>query len=932
MASPARATDDLLEREGELAELTAGAREAVRGTGRVAVVEGDPGIGKSALLAAAAEGAAQQSMTTLTARAGELEREFAFGVARQLFEGIVRGRPADQVFTGQARFAAAVLGLEAESAPRAKPPLEPVYPAVHGLYWMTVNLAEREPLALLVDDAQWADGASLRYLAYLARRLEDLPVLVVVATRPGERARRLVHRLGDPEVIRPGRLSSTATARLVRSVAPQADDAACRACFEATGGNAFYVREVAAALRDGAPDATHPERVTRVLGGRIAALEPAAREVARACAVLGDGAGTHRIAALAGLADEEARTGIEALRAAGVLGPEAPVQFTHPIVRAAVESSIPPALRAGAHAQAARLEAAAGAAPGRVAAHLMAAEPAEDPWAVEQLGVAAREALARGAPEAAARYLERALEEPPAAADRPRLLLELGTATAFAFRSGAAGHVRRGFDLATEPDERLQAALLHAHLSLQAGRGVEGLALLTEVLGHLERGSPTALMVEGFAVNFSRAQLSARQAAQPIVDRLRERGDVGPGGDPSVLIAIGAELAMEGRDRARAVELARAALDRIDEIPSLARAFAGLTATRTLIVADEHAAARAVLEHAMDAARERGALFDFVYHAVSHANLAFRAGDLFASETDARSGYEIARAERWPLGLPAIAQYLTQALTERGELDEARAVLAESGVDGPAAELSDVYTTGPLLLARARLALASGNPDAALADLAELRRRQEAFGEDNPALSPWRSLSAQALVASGDRESALEPARDEVERARRWGAPRALGVALRAAAEVEGDAELLREAVDVLEGSFARLEHGRALADLGDAELASGDRTRARALLREALELAHVCGAAPLEERVLASLHAAGARPRRAVLRGPDALTPAERRVAELAAAGLSNRDVAERLFVTVRTVEYHLRNAYRKLGIDGRSKLDETLGDAGGR
>jgi ATP/maltotriose-dependent transcriptional regulator MalT len=697
------------------------------------------------------------------------------------------------------------------------------------------------------------------------------------------------------------------------------------------------VRELAAAIRDrdpagGAPifDTWSPESVTRTVAGRIAALAPGAREVARACAVLGDGAAPHQIATIAGLGDDPARDAVDSLRVAGILAPTPRIEFTHPIVHSAVEASIPPGLLAGGHARAARLESAAGAAGERVAVHLLASDPAEDPWVCERLRAAAREAIGRGAPEAAVSYLERALSEPPPAGDRPGLLLELGTATAFALRPGAAAHVRRAFELAGSPEERLDAALLHAHLSLQAGRGAEALEPLFQVLEESPADSSRALLVEGFAANLTRAQLSGRRAAQPIIDSLRKRVDVGEDGDPPVLIAIGAELAMQGVDRPRAVSLAAAGLKRLDAVPPLARPFAGLTAVRTLIVADEHELARSVVEDGMAAARARGALFDFIYYAVSRANLAYRAGEIFESEADARSAYEIARGERWPLGLASITSYLVQALVERGELEEAWEVLRETGLDRPAESLSDVYTANALLLSRAGLKLAGEDPSGALADLEELRDRQNAFGEPNPSVSCWRSTMALALGELGERDAALDLAAEEIDLARRWGAPRALGMALRAAGVVEGAAAgagLLRDSVGVLDGSFARLEHGRALADLGDATLADGERSDARALLRQALELAHTCGAAALEERVLDGLRAAGARPRRAVLRGPDALTPSERRVAEMAADGLTNREIAERLFVTVRTVEYHLQGTYRKLGIDGRTKLAEALG-----
>ena len=934
--TPATGAKELLERGWELSLIDEAVAAAVAGDGRVLAIEGEAGIGKTALLDAVAERAGGAGMEVLTARGRELERDFGFGVVRQLFEGAARDGDPDRVFAGQARFAAAVLGMELEGAPAA-PAAETVYPAIHGLYWMTLNLGEAAPLALLVDDAHWADGASVRFLSYLAPRLADLPVVLAVAARPSEQADRLRHGLGDPQLLEPQRLSEEATAAIVRSFAPEAGDEACRECHTATGGNAFYVRELAAAMRDsepadGAPifEARTPQSVTRTVAGRIAALAPGAREVARACAVLGDGASPHGIAAIAGLGAEPAGEAIDLLRDAGILAPSSRIEFAHPIVRAAVEATIPPGLLAGAHARAARLEAAGGAPRERVAVHLLASDPAEDPWVCERLREAASEAISRGAPEAAVSYLERALEEPAPAEDRPGLLLELGTATAFALRPGAAAHVRRGFELAGSAEERLDAALLHAHLSLQAGRGAEALEPLFQVLEESPADSSRALLVEGFAVNLTRAQLSGRRAAQPIIDRLRDRRDVGPDADPPVLIAIGAELAMAGEDRPRAVALAGAAIDRLDAVPPLARAFAGLTAVRTLIVADEHRLARRVVEEAMEAARARGALFDFIYYAVSRANLAFRAGEIYESEADARSAYEIARGERWPLGLASIASYLVQALVERGELEEAWDVLRETGLDRPAETLSDVYTANALLLARAGLKLAGEDAEGARIDLVELGRRQEAFGEPNPSVCCWRSTLALALHELGERDAAFDLAAEEVELARRWGAPRALGMAMRTAGLVEGGTAgtaLLRDAAEVLAGSFARLEHGRALADLGAAALEAGDRAEARETLRQALELAHTCGAAALEERALAGLRAAGARPRRAVLRGPDALTPSERRVAEMAAEGSSNREIAERLFVTVRTVEYHLQGAYRKLGIDGRGKLAEALG-----
>jgi DNA-binding CsgD family transcriptional regulator len=188
-----------------------------------------------------------------------------------------------------------------------------------------------------------------------------------------------------------------------------------------------------------------------------------------------------------------------------------------------------------------------------------------------------------------------------------------------------------------------------------------------------------------------------------------------------------------------------------------------------------------------------------------------------------------------------------------------------------------------------------------------------------------------ALMSLGERDEAIRIAFQEVELARRFQVPRELGIALRAAGLAEGGdrgVELLAEAVQVLESSPAVLEHARALADLGAALRRRGQRSNAREPLRRALELAQRCGATALVERAHAELLATGARPRRAVVTGLEALTASERRVAEMAAEGLTNREIAQALFVTEKTIEWHLGQTYRKLEIGSRSELPRVLRD----
>jgi DNA-binding CsgD family transcriptional regulator len=267
------------------------------------------------------------------------------------------------------------------------------------------------------------------------------------------------------------------------------------------------------------------------------------------------------------------------------------------------------------------------------------------------------------------------------------------------------------------------------------------------------------------------------------------------------------------------------------------------------------------------------------------------------------------------------AAFLAVALLERGDSAGARQALAQAG-DADVADLGIYH----LLHARLELLVEDGDTGGAIAVAAEMERLAPYFG--NPAVAPWRSLAAQALDRAGRHEEALARAAEEVGLARRWAAPWALGRSLRVlgALEREHGLDHLREAVDVLEGSPARLEHAKALAALGSAVRRLRKPTEARGPLRRALELADICGAAALAAHVRAELHAAGARPRTTALAGVEALTSSEKRVAALAADGGTNREIAQALFVTPKTVEVHLSAAYRKLGIRSRRELASAL------
>ncbi|HEX3193088.1 MAG TPA: AAA family ATPase, partial [Streptosporangiaceae bacterium] len=443
----------ILERDAELAALAAAIAAAEAGHGTLALVEGPAGIGKTTLLRAACRGPGAR---VLTARGLALEQGFPYGIVRQLLDPV---RGEDGVMDGAAALSARVFDW-AEAGPVED---DVRYAAMHGLYWLVANLAARQPLVLAVDDAHWADAPSLRWLAHLAARVEHLPVALLLAVRDGLDEPELLGELRAAGTrIRLGPLGPDATAALVRrrlgagsgDGANGADAELSRDWHASTGGNPFLLEALATALRDGDQKA---EPIAQAVLRRIGPEGPEARRLTRALAVLGGPAPLRQAAALAGLDLPAAARLADRLRAADVLAPGSVLEFAHPIVRTAVYESIPPGERALAHAEAARLLERDGAHAERLALHLLRSEPGADPRVAALLRAAATAATGRGDPGAAAACLRRALDEPPPAADRPGLLLELGIALARERSPAAVPALREAVELAG-PDAALLAA------------------------------------------------------------------------------------------------------------------------------------------------------------------------------------------------------------------------------------------------------------------------------------------------------------------------------------------------------------------------------------------------------------------------------------------------------------------------------------------
>ena len=481
MALEAATTPDrLLERDRELEAIRTALLDAAQDTGAFVVIDGPAGVGKTALLDAAHEVALDADLLVLRARGAELERAFGFGIVRQLFDEVVRSGAFDPatLFTGAARVAAPLLAVDVEGGASSVPTDDP-YAARHALYWLLSNLAAQRPLAVLVDDAHWADSTSLGVLAHIANRLDGVRVALLVASRseealePLDVLRRQAEAHGTLLHVQP--LGAEAAAIVVRSFAPSADDALCREAHVATGGNPFLLSELSrATLTDGPITEQSPERVTREIAARLARLPAPARDLAGAAAVLGGGVPLRQAAALAGLDDDAAATAADTLVAGGILRSVHPLEFLHPLIGAAAYAGLGPAARSRDHARAAHMLDAEGASPERVAAQLLRCQPAGDEWAFDRLVAAAAQASERGATDAAATFLQRALDEPAPAERRGEILLELGSALVHtdhlaAIRACTRGAERRARGRAAVP--RDDAAVRGARPDRRRARG-----------------------------------------------------------------------------------------------------------------------------------------------------------------------------------------------------------------------------------------------------------------------------------------------------------------------------------------------------------------------------------------------------------------------------------------------------------------------------
>ena len=928
------------------------------------VVDGEPGSGRTALLRAAADLAVGRGFQVAWAQARDTERARPFGVARQILAPVTR---------------AAIVGLGDTAT----------FAALHRLYESTRKLAAASPLFLVVDDLQWCDAASLQWLGFLTRRSAGLPLVLAVARTTGidPAGEVALDELTESFVqMRLGPLSDDDVAQIARrALGAEPAEVFSAAVHRVTGGHpgllTAVLADVAAARL---PPSAQPARrlanqvgptVDRWVRDRLHGASPYAERLIRAVGILGERVGerageragvrgercgvlTQRaepdlVAELAGLGVEAATEATDALVAAGLLrADDRTLRFSRPIVRTAVLNGMSDLDRLLAHARAARLLHIRGAPAVHVIEHLLATEPIGDPWAIPVLRAAARAALTSGAWGQAATRLRRALAEAQSGPDRLDLLLDLGQAELRTNVADAVAHLTEAFETAADPHTVARIAEHLATATCEREDAKAAIGVLDRAIARLAGDGRSA-----------RPAHAARTAHPAGATDAAAAADAGEAADADLvadldILALGIGAGVTSLAYAHRIERLRS---RAAERPGAARAIAGITAYRLSAAGrsrrESIALARDVLalgppEAMRDFYAYRNAALSLTR--AGELNLAWRCADVlvargaalnqptFAGNGHALRGGAMLQAGRLAdavdethAALTAHSElcrdsgpqgpevYLIEAYLELGEPAEAARLLARIGLLGGAPM---PYWAMDALESRGRYRLLSDDPEGALSDFLEAGRQLVDSGVVNPAAGAWRSNAALVLHRRGDGAAAGRLVAEELALARTWGASGPIGVALRASGLIRGEAAALEESVAVLAGSPARLEYARSLYELGRFRVERRERDEARGLLREAYVIAMDCGAAPLVSRIGAALTRAGARRPRPRPSGVAALTAQERRIAELAAAGATNREIAEALFLIQRTVETHLTSVYRKLGIKGRRTLAAAL------
>ncbi|GAA0587923.1 AAA family ATPase [Streptomyces crystallinus] len=933
----------LRERDRAQALIAAQTERARAGSGGLVVLRGATGTGRTAVLDAAAEHAGERGLRVLRVRCSAQDRAVPLATVRHLLAPVAEfTRPVPD-------------GDDRVDAAR--------------LWQLLRGYAAEGPLLLAVDDVQLADDASCGWLREAARRLDGLPVLVVVTERsqydvepgPGGLTQALPPSLVHAHTLAP--LGEEAATDLVREAFPAADARWTAACVRAGAGSPLLLHALledlgatpgheprAAGERPPLPEtcaALYPGSYPAAVSWWLHSAGPATAEVARCLAALeqawppepvapgADGASgqvgpVHLLAEATGADPVRIEGWLTAMTGLGLLRPDSDgrPRYTHPLLRDAVLTGWPETSRQAAHRAAAQAMRRRGERAEAVARHLLRVPGGELPWAVRILRDAVTVAVHDARLADAVRYLRRALEEPLPDGLRQRLLTELGSLHhASADAAAAIARLAEAHHLAAEPRNRVRTAVALGTALVSRGEIRTAMEVLRRTEGQLSAHPDLARTVQTATALLCDGDTEARQR---VYRHLCEAAQY----SPELVGTAGQALLVRYAATASAIS-AREAMARIRDLLArptdpLAEPFLLGTAAAVAQWADELDEADRLVDHGL------AAQHPLLLHPMRHALLNTRA-DIAAARGDATyllaTHFDPVASDR-PRTPPSNQDAgALLALVHTGRIEEGQRFAAAFDLHAP----HENFELNRFLYARGALRATAGDPAGALHDFLECGRRQSARDVLSPVVTPWRTAAAQCRLALGGGRDALALATEELRLARVWNTPRTVGRALRVLGAATGGRrglELAEEAVATLRQGSADtgMELVRALLAQGRQLHAAGESSHARDCLREAAELAEGRGAVSMVTQAGHALRLSGARHPAAGHTGPGALTGSERRIAELAADGLTNTEIADLLHLARRTVETHLTSTYRKLRIRRRAELAEALEQDGER
>lgn len=951
IATETATADLLVERERETDRIASALHDAVTGIGKLMVFEAQTGMGKTALIHHARERARASGLHVFASTASEFEKEYPFGTVLSLFSSHLRALdPADRdrAFDGRAQ---ACRNLFEHAGPDDMLQDDAAqFSIIDGLYWLIVNISATSPVALVIDDLQCVDNPTLRLLDYLARRAYTLPIAVIVALLSGDSQNSqpltasLLTTASEHMHLQPLTPAGIETFLHINASALPSIEGLAPALAEVTGGSPYLVAELARSLATESPptlgspldgiDAFVPATVRQQVMTRLIRMGESEVALAQACAVLDERATLGLAASLAGASLQNAAEATDRLIQSNILSAQGNrLIFPQPLIRLAIYDALPPGKRALAHATAATLLRQVGDCADEVAHHLLKGAPVTEVWAADALESGAISAARKGSPATAAKYLRRAITAGVPQRRRSTLLRDLGLLEAASGETESAlGRLESAAQLMDDPAERAHCLYARGLTLYRDGRHAHAAKAFAQSALIAERADGELALTASGAWIFTSFYLdgvppTALTRLEELSTVVRQNGAFSAA-DKSVL-AIGAlRSSMTTPPAALGAKMASEALDGgVLYGDQASDCVAATWAILALIYGGRVDEAASGVEDVLADARARGNV-----PAVAEASLLRSFVHLTRGEVD--KAYDDARAavegvdNGWYGLAPLAFGTLAQCHIERDEIDAAEAVLREADTILGSERSQARGLKSWIEMSRGRLCYRRGDMQAALSNFLAAGSTLSVFGTANPAVMRWRTMAGLAAKAVGDLELAAELIDQGLRLAQAFGLNQEIGAAMRAKAALMTGPErqhLLQESLASLEEAGNALDLAETLCELGAEVRRSGQRVRSRELLSRAMDIAYRNGALAVVNRAREELLASGARPRRPLITGIGSLTPTEQRVAGLAAEGLTNPEIAERLYLAKSTVAWHLRHIFLKLHIESRGDLSRV-------